>query len=66
MPGHDASRYPNVDSQRNGSDHWVYGEEEGLAFQDGFLGKEGLDSRSPGRTGRDSAEVRFKKVQGDR
>ena len=41
---------------------WVHGEEEGLAFKDGFWGKEGLDSRSPGGTGNDSAEVWFKKV----
>ena len=41
---------------------WVHGEEEGLAFKDGFWGKEGLDSRSPGGTGKDSAEVLFKKV----
>ena len=39
---------------------WVHGE-EGLAFKDGFLGKEG-DSRSPGGTGKDSAELWFKKV----
>ena len=41
---------------------WVHGEEEGLAFKDGFWGKEGLDSRSPGGTGKDSAEVWFNKV----
>ena len=39
---------------------WVHGEEEGLAFKDGFWGKEGLDSRSPGGTGKDSTEVWFK------
>ena len=44
---------------------WVHGE-EGLVFKDRFLGKEGLDSRSPGGTGKDSAEVWFKKVEGDR
>ena len=31
-------------------------------FKDGFWGKEGLDSRSPGGTGTDSAEVWFEKV----
>ena len=41
---------------------WVHGEEEGLAFKDGIWGKEGLDSRSPGGIGKDSAEVWFKKV----
>ena len=41
---------------------WVHGEEEGLAFKDGFWGKEGLDSRSPGGQGKDSAEVWFEKV----
>ena len=41
---------------------WVHGEEEGLAFKDGFWGKQGLDSRSPGGTGKDSAEVWFNKV----
>ena len=41
---------------------WVHGEEVGLAFKDGFWGKEGLDSRSPGGTGKDSTEVWFKKV----
>jgi len=41
---------------------WVHGEEEGLAFKDGFWGKEGLDSRSPEGTGKDSAEVWFNKV----
>ena len=41
---------------------WVHGEEEGLTFKDGFGGKEGLDSRLPGGTGKDSAEVWFKKV----
>ena len=41
---------------------WVHGEEEGLAFKDGFWGKEGLDSRSPGGPGKDSAEVWFEKV----
>ena len=41
---------------------WVHGEEEGLAFKDGFWGKEGIDSRSPGGTGIDSAEVWFNKV----
>ena len=41
---------------------WVYGVEEGLALKDGFWGKERLDSRSPGGTGKDSAEVWFKKV----
>ena len=41
---------------------WVHGEEGGLAFKDGFWGKEGLDSRSPGGTGKDSAEVWFSKV----
>ena len=38
---------------------WVHGEEEGFAFKDGFWGKEG---RSPGGTGKDSAEVWFNKV----
>ena len=42
---------------------WVHGEEEGLAFKDGFWGKEGLDSCSPGGTGKDSAEVWFKRVR---
>ena len=41
---------------------WVHGEEEGLAFKDEFWGKEGPDSRSPGGTGKDSAEVWFKKI----
>ena len=41
---------------------WVHGEEEGLAFKDGFWGKEGPDSRSPGGTGKDSAEVWFNKI----
>ena len=40
---------------------WVHGE-EGLASRDGFWGKEGLDSRSPGGTGKDSAEVWFENV----
>ena len=38
------------------------GEEEGLAFKDGFGGKKGLDSCSPGGTGKDSAEVWFNDV----
>ena len=41
---------------------WVHGEEEGLAFKGGFWGKEGFDSRSPGGTGKDSAEMWFEKV----
>ena len=41
---------------------WVHGEEEGLVFKDRFWGKEGLNSRLPGGTGKDSAEVWFKKV----
>jgi len=41
---------------------WVHGEEAGLAFKDGFWGKEGPDSRSPGGTGKDSAEVWFNKI----
>ena len=35
---------------------WVHGEEVGLAFKDGFWRKEGLDSRSPGGTGKDREE----------
>jgi len=45
---------------------WVLAEgdvEEGLAFKGGFWGKEGPDSRSPGGTGKDSAEVWFGKIQ---
>ncbi|KAF6765483.1 beta-lactamase/transpeptidase-like protein [Ephemerocybe angulata] len=41
---------------------WVTGAdggEEGLAFRDGFWGKEGLDSREPEGWGRDGAEVWF-------
>ncbi|KAF9555829.1 beta-lactamase/transpeptidase-like protein [Agrocybe pediades] len=41
---------------------WVHGDDEGLAFKGGFWGKEGPDSRSPGGTGKDSAEVWFGKV----
>ncbi|KAF5323782.1 hypothetical protein D9619_012929 [Psilocybe cf. subviscida] len=37
-------------------------EEEGLAFKGGIWGKEGLDSRTPEGTGKDSAEVWFAKV----
>ncbi|PPR01447.1 hypothetical protein CVT26_015080 [Gymnopilus dilepis] len=40
---------------------WVHGEEEGLAFKGDFWGREGLDSRSPGGTGKESAEVWFAK-----
>ena len=39
----------------------MHGEKEGLAFKDGFGGKEGLDSCSPGGTGKDSAEMWFKR-----
>ena len=35
---------------------WVHGVEEGLALKDGFGGEEGLDSRSPGGTGKDREE----------
>jgi len=42
---------------------WVHGkngkEEEGLAFKGGFWGMEGLDARSPGGVGKESAEVWF-------
>jgi hypothetical protein len=43
---------------------WVHAtdgkeEEEGLAFKDGFWGMEGLDSRTPGGAGKNSAEVWF-------
>ena len=41
---------------------WVHGVEEELALKDGFWGEEGLDSRSPGGTGKVSAEVWFEKV----
>ncbi|CAA7271158.1 unnamed protein product [Cyclocybe aegerita] len=42
---------------------WVSGENEGLAFKGGFWGKEGLDSKSPGGEGKESAEVWFEKVE---
>jgi len=38
---------------------WVHGDDEGLAFKGGFWGKEGPDSRSPGGSGKESAEVWF-------
>ena len=37
-----------------------------VGIQGWIGGKEGLDSLLPGGTGNDSAEVWFKKVQGDR
>ena len=40
MSCHNCSCYSNLDLQQNSSDHWVHGEEEGLAFKDGFWGKE--------------------------
>ena len=39
-----------------------YMEKKGWHSRMDFEGKEGLDSRSPGGTGKDSAEVWFKKV----
>ena len=42
---------------------WVHSKnekgEEGLAFKGGFWGMEGLDARSPGGVGKESAEVWF-------
>lgn len=38
---------------------WVHGETEGLAFKGNFWGKEGLDSKAPGGSGKESAEVWF-------
>lgn len=46
-----------VPSSSDGTD-----DDEGLAFKGGIWGKEGLDSRTPGGTGKDSAEVWFAKA----